>query len=49
MSEAGRAAQHGDAGQVHFPRLQDNRLVERQTPKFVVFAEKDSKQNGIAR
>src|SRR5450759_1463174 len=42
-------AQNGGAGEMQLAGLQHDRLVERQAFEFVVFAEKNAEQNGVAR
>ncbi len=48
MPEADVTAQHRCAAKIHLTSLEHDRLVERQMFKFVVFAEEDAKQYGIA-
>ena len=49
MPEADVTSQHRGAAKVHFSGLQDYCLVERQMAEFVVFAEEDAEQDGVAR
>src|ERR1700761_4451612 len=49
MAEAGMAAQHRGAAEMHFAGLQHDGLVQRQLAGFVVFAEEDAKQDSVAR
>jgi hypothetical protein len=49
MAESDVAAQDGRSAEVHLPRLQDNRLMERKTLKSVVLPEKDPEQDGFPR
>jgi len=49
MAESDMAAQDGCTAEVHLPRLQDNRLMERKMMKFIVLSKKDPEQNGLVR
>ena len=49
MAEAKWTAENGCAAQVHLPRLEDNRLMERNTMKLVVLPKKDTEQDGFPR
>ena len=48
MTEADVSAQDGRAAEMHFAGFEDDRLVQRQMLKPVVFTEEDSEQHGIA-
>src|SRR5262249_40813121 len=49
MAESDVAAQHRGAAQVHFPRLEHDRFVQRPALVLVVLAEEDAEQDGVAR
>ncbi len=49
MAEAQGTAQHRGAGKFHLARLQHDRLVERLVIEFVVLADEDAEQDGVAR
>jgi hypothetical protein len=47
MSESYVAAQDRCTPEVHLPRFQHNRFMERNTMKFVVLPEKNAEQDGF--
>src|SRR6267142_6588541 len=49
MTEANVSSQNCRTGEMHFLGLQNDRLVERQVIKPVVFAEEDTEQNCVVR
>ena len=49
MAESHRTAQDRRAGEAHLSGFQDDRLVKRLVPEPLIFAEKNTKQYGVAR
>src|SRR5579871_2374888 len=49
MPEPDVPTQHRGAAELHFPGLEHDRLIERQALEFVVLAEEDAEQDGVAR
>src|SRR6185437_10403014 len=49
VAESDVAAQDSCTTEVHLPRLQDNRLMERKTMKLIVLPQKNSEQNCLPR
>ena|SRR6266567_385209 len=47
MTEANVSSQNCRPGEMHFPSLQHDRLMERQVIELVVFAEKNTEQNCV--
>ena len=48
MSEAHVPAQHRRTPEVHFARLQHDRLMKWQMIRSIIFAKVDTEQNGVA-
>ena len=49
MTEANVATKYGCSAEMHFARLQYDRLVQWQTIELVILPGEDAKQDGIAR
>ncbi len=49
MAETHGPAQHRRAGEVRRTRLEDDRLIKRAALIFIVLADEDAKQHGVAR
>src|SRR5262249_2371609 len=49
MPEPDVPAEHRRPAELHFPRFQDDRFVQREMLMLVILAKKDAKQNRVAR